>query len=666
MDRALQWRIRSDQLKGLVPIRQYEPMEDYTGDYSVLGNNSTSYTDYVLTGLSLTSTSDFLSLHDAKRKLRDRVEWNTSWPTTTVGASMALRSPTLDNAERSHWCVSPTAFLDGHENKSKGTPGSGNNCPEARGTIRFSEYMRRPGLGRSIWIELYNNADYPVNLKGWSWTTSYISANSGPIPTDMYIPAKGYFVYGRYNGTNATVDVVPNYYQANLRMTPSLTDQLIVWDPNDNFHDYVNVDASWSIMHGASMALKHPSLDRNVESHWCVSSTILPSGVNGTPGAANDCAATQAPSRSPSVAPSISKSPTSSPSRSPSTRPSLSAQPSHQPFAPPSTMPSVSASPSADFVNIVINEIMIHPSTDTPDLVQWIELYNGGSGPVNLKGWFLSDDTSQWKITSNLLIDVGDYVVFGSKSTVYTDYVLNELLLSQAGDFLVLYDSKHKLQDRVEWDGTWPMGGMGTSRSLRSPTLDNAEFSHWCSTPTTFLDGHQNTSKGTPGSGNNCPEEFRTVQFSEYIRRPGHGRSVWIELYNNAEYSVNLKGWRWTTSWASADSGVISMDLYIPAKGYFVYGQYNGTNATQDVVPNYYQANLRLTSELDEQLILYDPNDGFHDFVTIREDWFIPDGASMALQSPSLNKMQESSWCVSRTVHPSGIRGTPGAANDCV
>jgi Lamin Tail Domain len=260
-----------------------------TGDYSVLGNISTSYTDYVLTGLSLTGTGDFVSLRDAKRKLQDRVEWNTSWSTFTMGASMALRSPTLDNALSTHWCTSPTKFPDGHQNKSMGTPGSGNNCPEPFGTIRFSEYMRRPGLGRSVWIELYNDADYPVNLKGWRWTTSYISADSGPIPTDSYIPAKGYFVYGRYNGTNATVDVVPDFYQANLRMTPSLSEQLIVWDPNDNFHDYVNVDASWSIVHRASIALRSPSLNRNVESNWCVSSTVLPSGVNGTPGAANDC-----------------------------------------------------------------------------------------------------------------------------------------------------------------------------------------------------------------------------------------------------------------------------------------------------------------------------------------------------------------------------------------
>jgi Lamin Tail Domain len=329
-------------------------------------------------------------------------------------------------------------------------------------------------------------------------------------------------------------------------------------------------------------------------------------------------------------------------------------------------MPSVSASPTADFVNIVINEIMTNPSTSTQASVQWIELYNGGSGPVNLKGWYLSDNMNQWRISTSLMIDTGDYSVLGNISTWYTDCVLTGLSLTSTGDVLSLHDAKRKLRDRVEWNTSWPTLTMGASMALRSPTLDNALSTHWCTSPTKFPDGHQNKSMGTPGSGNNCPEPFGTIRFSEYMRRPGLGRSVWIELYNDADYPVNLKGWRWTTSYISANSGPIPTDLYIPAKGYFVYGRYNGTNATADVVPNYFQSNLQMTPSLSDQLIVRDPNNNFHDYVNVDAGWSIVHGASMALKSPSLNRNVESNWCVSRNVHPSGVNGTPGAANDCL
>src|SRR5436190_20684037 len=64
--------------------------------------------------------------------------------------------------------------------------------------------------------------------------------------------------------------------------------------------------------------------------------------------------------------------------------------------------------------NIVINEFMASNSGtlrdedgDSPD---WIEIYNSGTGPVNLEGWFLTDrtnDLARWRLPSVVLQGLG-------------------------------------------------------------------------------------------------------------------------------------------------------------------------------------------------------------------------------------------------------------------
>ncbi|MHC4759336.1 MAG: CotH kinase family protein, partial [Planctomycetota bacterium] len=65
---------------------------------------------------------------------------------------------------------------------------------------------------------------------------------------------------------------------------------------------------------------------------------------------------------------------------------------------------------------IIINEVLAHSHDEDPD---WIELYNTTGSPINLSGWFLSDDKDDLKkfeIQTMPSIPSGWYVVFNQDS----------------------------------------------------------------------------------------------------------------------------------------------------------------------------------------------------------------------------------------------------------
>ena len=51
--------------------------------------------------------------------------------------------------------------------------------------------------------------------------------------------------------------------------------------------------------------------------------------------------------------------------------------------------------------NILINEVEINPSHDNPygPSVQWVELYNPSASPVNLGGWVITSNSTNFTIT---------------------------------------------------------------------------------------------------------------------------------------------------------------------------------------------------------------------------------------------------------------------------
>lgn len=73
---------------------------------------------------------------------------------------------------------------------------------------------------------------------------------------------------------------------------------------------------------------------------------------------------------------------------------------------------------------VVINEFLVEPDAD-----QWVELYNKGSEPVNIGGWFIDDDggTRKFTIPADTIIAPAEFKIFSSSyfnlNTVTADTV---------------------------------------------------------------------------------------------------------------------------------------------------------------------------------------------------------------------------------------------------
>lgn len=61
--------------------------------------------------------------------------------------------------------------------------------------------------------------------------------------------------------------------------------------------------------------------------------------------------------------------------------------------------------------DVVINEFLLDP-----DVSQWVELYNKGTAPIDVSGWFIDDSggTQKYTIEQNTVIGQGEFKVFES------------------------------------------------------------------------------------------------------------------------------------------------------------------------------------------------------------------------------------------------------------
>jgi len=112
---------------------------------------------------------------------------------------------------------------------------------------------------------------------------------------------------------------------------------------------------------------------------------------------------------------------------------------------------------------LVINEFMAsnHVTLEDPDepdeFPDWIEIYNGTSGTIDLEGMYLTDefqDLTKWQISAGVSIEPGQYLVFyadddGTQGVYHTNYQL-----SINGETIVLVDSDGKtIIDSILFDG---------------------------------------------------------------------------------------------------------------------------------------------------------------------------------------------------------------------
>jgi hypothetical protein len=166
------------------------------------------------------------------------------------------------------------------------------------------------------------------------------------------------------------------------------------------------------------------------------------------------------------------------------------------------------APPSVDDLlpgELVINEIMANPSGDDAGK-EWFEVWVARDTAVDLRGLILRDlGGDSFVVTSNLLVEPGQFVVFGERGDAWVDYVWSAFTLGNATDAICLEAPAGDI-DCVTWDnGVRFPDPVGASMSLDPSHLDateNDEGVFWCE----GVDAYFGSDLGSPGLANpECP-----------------------------------------------------------------------------------------------------------------------------------------------------------------
>lgn len=210
--------------------------------------------------------------------------------------------------------------------------------------------------------------------------------------------------------------------------------------------------------------------------------------------------------------------------------------------------------------NVVINEILARP--EAPEL-DWVELYNHGTAPVDLSGWWLSDnpETNKFRIPDGTVIPPAGFVCFTEGEMGFG--------LDAGGETLFLVNSNRtRVVDAVRYEGQ----ALGVS-SGRSP--DGAA-------------GWRALAAKSPGAPNSRAQPPAVV-INEIMYHPvsENDDDEYLELYNPAAAPLDVSGWRFT----DGIDFTMPPATVIPPGGYLVVARnaarlltnYPGLNAANTV-----------------------------------------------------------------------------------
>ena len=227
-------------------------------------------------------------------------------------------------------------------------------------------------------------------------------------------------------------------------------------------------------------------------------------------------------------------------------------------------------------VKVIINEIN-YISLATHDTKDWLELYNGGSTTVNLKGWTVSDGLvdSGFVIKDDYLLAPGSFIVLCKNQAAFRQYWPNVTCitgdfsfgLSSSGDNIYLYDDLGDLVDFVNYgiSAPWPTDAArkGSSIELTDPLSDNNNGQNWKSCDETGTPGAVNSvynNQDTTGNDvKKCSISCYPNPFSDYT-------TMQVEIKTSGRYKAeifDLQGRIVTTlSDQNLEAGRYSIDWY--------------------------------------------------------------------------------------------------------
>ncbi|MCR4417055.1 MAG: lamin tail domain-containing protein [Ignavibacteria bacterium] len=320
-------------------------------------------------------------------------------------------------------------------------------------SVLISEVMFDPRTGEPEWIELFNNTNSRINLKGWK-LSDVIST-----PTIVTITNNDFYFEPNSLLVIASNSVIYNYYDSIpapliIASIPSLNndrDGVVIYDERGMVMDSLFYYSSWGSSKKSleRISYQQPTL---LQSNWAAS--IADSG--GTPGLIN----------------------------------------------------SVMNAKSYPAGSMIINEIMYEPLTG---FAEYIEIYNASNDTINLAGWAITEGGGKSfnLVSKSFYLTPNEFFLLASDSSIFvlfpylreTDFsqkvkIINasDLSLSNSGDIILLKDLFGNTIDSVAYSPKWhnPEIEDTKGRSLEriNTTLSSNDSKNWSTSV--------NKSGGTP------------------------------------------------------------------------------------------------------------------------------------------------------------------------
>lgn len=255
------------------------------------------------------------------------------------------------------------------------------------------------------------------------------------------------------------------------------------------------------------------------------------------------------------------------------------------------------SAPSVILPKIIITEFLPDPEDSDRDN-EFIEIYNDGDAEVDLSGWIIEDKigkTKKFTIPNSVKLKSKKYKVFYSDET--------GIALNNSRDSVILKDNKGNIISETPIcgaakedvsctlgeDGKWiwtVRPTPGRKNIIEAPPEDISVSAKKIAAETETKkkkdtsgdsNGEQEISSQETETGGGADESY---DFSDSIiiteiypnsqgRDNTDGNYEWIELYNNSDGDVNLKGWQIDDVLKKGSKPyVINEDKIIKAKGY--------------------------------------------------------------------------------------------------
>ncbi len=200
---------------------------------------------------------------------------------------------------------------------------------------------------------------------------------------------------------------------------------------------------------------------------------------------------------------------------------------------------------------VIINEILAHSHDNAPD---WIELYNTTNNPINIGGWFLSDennpDLTKYEIAEGTIIPAKGYIVFTEDENFankndpgcHTPFSLND---DGETVFLTPVINGRIIEDIVSQN--FGASETGISLGIHIKSTGKTDF-----VPLKI---------NTPGISNSDPKTGPVI-INEIMYNPeGDGDAEYIELLNTGLKPVVLYNDKLNLFWKFIDEGGIDFNI---------------------------------------------------------------------------------------------------------